>query len=54
MLGLPGLAEDLVTWTALALEGAENWSVLCFASLLANMITARKKGFPNEVERFKE
>jgi ubiquitin C-terminal hydrolase len=45
LFALPGFTDDLVT----AFEGTEN--LPHFASLLANMITARKKGLPIEVDK---
>jgi hypothetical protein len=48
LFALPGFTDDLVT----AFEGTEN--LPHFASLLANMITARKKGLPIEVDKINE
>ncbi|XP_046631995.1 ubiquitin carboxyl-terminal hydrolase 17-like protein 6 [Daphnia pulicaria] len=48
LFALPGFTDDLVT----AFEGTEN--LPHFASLLANMIAARKKGLPIEVDKINE
>ena len=48
LFSLPGFTDDLV----MACQGVENLPQ--FSSLLVNMVDARKKGLPIEVDKFNE